>query len=94
MAREFRGPFGETPAFFAQESFAALKDVAIPITEFRIDWTYRINKRLSLGVGANTSAWWDVPVPPGVIPIADGQEALHENTIVLFGVLANVQLTF
>jgi hypothetical protein len=90
---EFTGPFS-APSFFAQETFDKEQDVAIPVTEFRIKWTYEVGKNASLGVGANTSAWWDVAVPPGVIPIEDGDEALHENTIVLFGVLGAVEYTF
>ena len=94
MSREFTGPFVEEAAFFTQESFFTQKDVAIPITDFRIKWTYGISRWIALGIGANTSVWWDVSVPPGVIPIADGDEALHENTIVFFGVTGAVHLTF
>jgi hypothetical protein len=94
MSREFTGPFSETSTFFTEEVFRTEQDVAIPVTEFRLNWTYRISKLLSLGVGANTSAWWDVPVPPGIIPIEGGDEVLHENTIVFFGLLGAVVLTF
>ncbi len=94
MSREFTGPFSSTPAFFDQEVFRKQQDVAIPITEFRLKWTYTVRKNVSLGVGANASAWWDVPVPPGVIPIEGGDEALHENTIVFFGVLGALVWTF
>lgn len=94
MSRQFTGSFGETPAFYAQEDFATIRDVAIPITELRIRWTYELGKHVALGVGANTSAWWDVPVPPGVIPVAGGDAALDENTIVFFGLLGSVELTF
>jgi hypothetical protein len=93
-SREFTGPFTETPSFFAQETFREERDIAIPITELRFDWTYDLTDRWSLGVGAETSAWWDVQVPPGVIPIADGDEALHENTIVFFGVGGSVKFRF
>ena len=93
-SREFTGPFGPMPAFFAQESLRTNKDVAIPVTEFRLRWTYRLSRMVALGVGANTSAWWDVSVPPGVIPIQGGDEALHENTIVFFGMTGAVELTF
>jgi hypothetical protein len=90
---EFTGPFS-SPTFFAQETFETDQDVAIPVTEFRIGWTYEISKRFSLGAGANASAWWDVSVPPGVIPAEDGDEVLHENTIVFYGVLAAMEYTF
>jgi hypothetical protein len=96
MSREFTGTFsGETSSFFAQESFEKKQqDVAIPITEVRIKLGYKLTEFLSLGAGVHSSTWWDVPVPPGVTPIADGDEAFHENTIVFFGVLGSVKLTF
>lgn len=94
MSRDFTGPFGEAPAFYAQETFHKVEDVAIPITEVRLKWTFRISKHLALGLGANTSVWWDMPVPPGVVPIPGGGEALHESTIVLFGLAGAVELTF
>jgi hypothetical protein len=93
-SRDFFGPFGDEPAFFAQERLHTEKDVAIPITEFRVNWTYKVSKLLSLGVGANTSAWWDVPVPPGVTPIENGNQMLSENTLVLFGLAGAVVFTF
>jgi hypothetical protein len=94
MSREFIGPFGEAPAFTDQETFSRLEDVAIPITELRVQWTYDVTRRLSLGLGADASAWWDLRVPPGVVPVADGDEALHENTIVFFGLLGAVKVRF
>ena len=94
MSREFTGPSSDAPSFYAQETLSTVKDVAVPITEFRLNWTYRLSKLLSLGLGANTSVWWDVAVPPGVIPIEGGDGALHENTIVFFGVLGVVELRF
>ncbi len=93
-SREFNGPFGPAPAFFAQESLRKDRDVAFPVTEFRLSWTYRLTRKVALGLGAHTSAWWDVAVPPGVNPIDDGDEALHENTIVFFGMTGAVELTF
>jgi hypothetical protein len=92
--REFTGPFGELPFFVDQRMFRAEQDVAIPITEFRLDWSCRISRHFALGLGINTAAWWDVPVPPGAIPAEDGIETLHENTIVFVGVVGAVVLTF
>lgn len=94
MTREFTGPFGEDPFFVIRETFRKDQDVAIPITEFRLKWSYRLTDRLAFGAGAHTSAWWDVSVPPGIIPIIDGDEVLHENTIVFFGLLAALELSF
>jgi hypothetical protein len=94
MSREFTGPFGPTPTFVAQESFDSDPDVAIPITEFRVRWTCKLGDRVSVGAGVNTSAWWDVPVPPGVVPIENGREVLHENTVILFGLSGAVSFAF
>lgn len=93
-SRRFSGPFGPAPAFTTDELLLKDRDIAIPVTEFRLRWTYRLTKRVALGLGANTSAWWDVSVPPGVIPTEDGDETLHENTIVYFGMAGAVELTF
>ncbi|MGH9464963.1 MAG: hypothetical protein ACRD0X_04910 [Thermoanaerobaculia bacterium] len=93
-SREFSGPFSETPAFFAQETLRTEQEVGIPITDFRLDWRMRLTDLVSVGAGLDTAAWWEVPVPPGIVPGVDGDEALAENTIVFFGVLAAFQLTF
>lgn len=96
-ARDFTGPFAEAEeglAFTNVEVFRADQDVTIPITEARIRWTYQATEHLALGAGIDTSAWWDVPVPPGIAPIEDGQEALHENTLVFAGALAIVEWRF
>jgi hypothetical protein len=95
MMRDFTGPFSEEPdpAFHAQQSFSLIQDVAIPITELRLSWTYRFNRYLAAGIDANASAWWDLPVPPGAIPSA-GSDALDESTLLFFGMLAAVELSF
>lgn len=67
---------------------------AIPITELRLRYAYELTDRLSLGTGASTSAWWDVPVPPGVVPGADAATRRHENTVVFYSVLANAEWRF
>lgn len=92
MTRDFVGPVSDAPAVVARETFGKDQDVAIPITEFRINWLYPIGEHVALGVSVNTSVWWDVPVPPGVIPIADGDEVFHENTILYFGLAVAVKL--
>lgn len=91
--RDFVGAVSGSPTIVAQRSFGKEEDVAIPITELRIGWLYPINRHIALGVSANTSLWWDVPVPPGVVPIPDGDEVFHENTLVFFGLAVAVKLT-
>lgn len=95
MSREFTGPFSPTTSFFAQESFEKKEqDVAIPITELRIKLDYSLSEVLSFGAGVHASAWWDVPVPPGITPTEGGDESFHEDTIVFFGLMGSVKLTF
>lgn len=95
LGRDFDGPFSEMPDpdFVTEQLFRAEQDVAIPVTDFRLQWSYRFSRKLSLLLGAETSVWWDVPVPPGVIPGPGGQRVLHENTLVLFGIFAGARLT-
>lgn len=93
-AREFAGPFGETPDFVGDERFRTEDDVTIPITELRVQWTYRLTEHVSLGVGVDSAAWWDVPVPPGVVPGDGGIRTLHENTLVLTGAAAVLKVAF
>ena len=92
--REFTGPFSEEPEYFSEEAFRSDKDIAIPITDLRLEWMYELSRLFSLGVGANASIWWDVSVPPGVIPGEGGNEVLHENTLVFYGALAFVEVRF
>jgi hypothetical protein len=98
MSREFTGTFtvDETPTVVSQEHFRKEPDpdVAIPITEFRLKVSYALTRRISLGVGAHTSTWWDVRVPPGIIPTDDGDETLHEDTLVFFGLLGSLKWAF
>jgi hypothetical protein len=93
-ARDFVGPYGEAPAFVFEQLFNESQDVAIPISELRLEWSYQLTRRLALSLNADTSTWWDVPVPPGVIPVAGGAQQLHENTIVFFGLGGGFRLTF
>lgn len=77
----------------AQDSFSRDTDVAIPITELRFNWLRPLNERLSLGVAANVSVWWDVAVPPGVVPATEADRS-NENTIVFFGIGAALRFDF
>ncbi len=93
MFSDFTGSFS-APTFVSEELLRSDLDVAIPITELRLEWTIRVNRMVAVGLGANTAAWWDIPVPPGVIPGEGGDSVLHENTIVFVGMLGVVELTF
>ena len=94
MIRDFTGAYGPTPAYVARETFTKDQDVAIPITDLRLRWTCRVGDHVSLGAGLNTSVWWDVSVPPGVVPVENGDETLHENTVIFFGLSGTVSFVF
>lgn len=89
---DFVGPVTDPPTASATEFFGKEQDVAIPITEFRINWLYPLGRLISVGVSANTSIWWDVPVPPGLVPMPGGNEVFHEDTIIYFGLALAVKL--
>jgi hypothetical protein len=93
---DFQGPFSETAdvLYRRTETFHADQDVAIPITEVRLKWIYRLSGLLSLGAGVHSSTWWSVPVPPGVVPIEGGDVSLDENMLVLFGAAGIVRFSF
>jgi hypothetical protein len=94
-ARDFNGPFSEEPDVQLLESFNKVLDVAIPITELRITWSYRLSRFVNLGLGMHSSTWWDVTVPAGAIPGAETSgQTVHENTIVFYGALAAVEVAF
>jgi hypothetical protein len=93
MTREFVGPFGESPEFVSETTFATTTDVAIPVTELELEWLYPVWTHLAVGVGVSASAWWDVPVPPGV-SVSGGPNALAENTIIYMGLSGIVRFDF
>jgi hypothetical protein len=90
--RDFIGPVSTMPNVVAEETFGKDQDVAIPITELRLSWLYPVSPRVSVGISANSSIWWDVPVPPGVIPVSEGDQVFHENTLIYFGLALAVKL--
>ena len=90
--RDFVGTFGDDDSRVAiDETFGHLEDVAIPISDLRLKWTYQATRRLALGLAAEASTWWDVPVPPGVVPGLGPR--LQENTIVFVGFGASLRVT-
>jgi hypothetical protein len=91
---DFLGPFSEIPNFISQENLHADQDTAIPITDLRVKWVYRLSEVFSVGAGVHGSTWWNVPVPPGIVPTQSGTAALDENTLVLFGAAGIVRISF
>jgi hypothetical protein len=94
QARDFTGPFGGSPDYVAEEAFGTSEEVAIPITEFQARARYDLTGLLSFGVGIHAASWGDVGVPPGVVPMAGGDQALLENTLVFLGFSGFVELRF
>jgi hypothetical protein len=94
--RMFTGSFSEEPdpAFVSDGTFRMLQDVAIPMTDLRLEWKYRLGRMVALGLSANASTWWNVSVPPGVVPAEGSAPALHENTLVFSGVGALVEISY
>lgn len=83
--QDFIGPANAAPSVTGVDLFRADRDVAIPITEFRINWLYPVTPSISVGLAVNASIWWDIPVPPGVVPISGGSDLFRENTVSYFG---------
>jgi hypothetical protein len=93
LTRRFTGP-ADSPTFTTSELFETVQDIAIPITELRIKATLGLVDRVALGVGLMASAWWDVPVPPGIVPIPGGDQVLHENTLAFVGLMGILEIRF
>jgi hypothetical protein len=94
LSREFTGGSEGALDFVSSERLEGRHDVAIPITEVRIRVAYQLLDRVALAGGVQASTWWDVAVPPGVRPMENGDETLHENTLVFFGVGGGVEITW
>jgi len=95
--RHFNGPFTEVPepTFDAETHFHDWLQVAVPITELRLRYTFELTDRWAVGAGASTSAWWDVSVPPISVPgQGNAGAALQENTVVFYSILAHVEWRF
>lgn len=94
LARDFTGPFPESPVYGNEEAFGTSEEVAIPITDLQARARFGATGWLALGVGIQAAAWWDVGVPPGLLPVPGGSRVLLENTLVLLGVSAVIELSF
>lgn len=90
--RTFTGAFSEDPAVESDATFTTVQDAAIPMTDLRLTWKYRVLRRVAVGVSASASTWWDVPVPPGVVASEASGVALHENTLVFYGLGVLVEI--
>lgn len=93
--RHFNGAYSGQPTFDDETHFQDWLQVAVPITELRLRYSLELTERWALGAGASTSAWWDVSVPPNPVPAqGNAGEALRENTVVFYSILASVEWRF
>ena len=54
--------------------FSDGRDVAIPLTELRLKWSFDLTSRWSFGAGFFGSIWWNAPVAPiGATPVGPAQ---------------------
>jgi len=83
-----------SPTIDDQRRFSDFVQVAIPISELRLRYSFQLTGHLGLGIGLGTSAWWDVPTPPGVAPDPNAGQTLHEDTVVLYSLLTHVEWRF
>lgn len=88
------GGFAEDAPFVSDATFATTRDSAIPMTDLRLVWTYRLTRSIAAGLSATASTWWDVPVPPGVVPAEGAAVALDENTLVFSGVGVVIEISY
>lgn len=88
----FAGPPEEVPAGLAEERLAATDSVTVPMTDLALRWRWRLGEHWTLGASLGATAWWDLPVPPGVNPTRP--ESREETTLVTYGLGATVGFRF
>ena len=97
--RDFVGPPGafggapeDVPPGPELERIATTDEITVPMTDLRVAWRYRLGERWQVGASVEGTAWWDLAVPPGVVP--DRPDALEETTLVTYGLGATLGYTF
>jgi hypothetical protein len=94
VLRDFAGPSTGQLTFTTSDRFEASQDIAVPISDVRLSLVYRLLDNIALLASAQASVWWDVAVPPGVLPTVGGNGPLLENTIVYTGLGGGVRIRF
>lgn len=79
----FAGPPEDVPPGFNPRVLSATDNIEVPMTDLRLAWRYRPGRRWILGASFGATAWWDLAVPPGVVP--SRPEAREETTLVTYG---------
>ena len=62
------------------------------VFDLRLAWRYSLGERWSLGASLDATAWFDLAVPPGVVP--ERPDALEETTLVTYGLGATLGFRF
>jgi hypothetical protein len=97
--RDFAGPpepFAvapeEVPPGPASERLSTTDSITVPMTDLALAWRFRLGARLGFGASLGATAWWDLAVPPGVVP--GRADALEETTLVSYALGATLRYTF
>jgi hypothetical protein len=88
----FAGPPEEVPPGFNQERLATTDSITVPMTDLLLAWRFRLGEHWSVGTRLGATAWWDLAVPPGVVP--DRPEELEETTLLTYGLGVTVGFAF
>ena len=97
--RDFAGPpepFAvgpeEVPPGPASERLSETESITVPMTDLALAWRLRLGERWALGASLGGTAWWDLAVPPGVVP--GRAESLEETTLVTYALGVTLRYTF
>jgi hypothetical protein len=88
----FAGPPEEVPPGPIQARLATTENITVPMTDLRLAWTVALGERWTLGASAGGTVWWDLAVPPGVVP--DRPDALETTDLVTYDVSASAGFRF
>lgn len=96
---DFEGPVGpfavppeEVPPGLPRELLATTDSITVPMTDLLLAWRVQLGERWSLGARFDVAAWWDLAVPPGVVP--GRADRLEETTLVVYGLGATLGVAF
>jgi hypothetical protein len=96
---DFQGPAGpfavppeEVPPNLPRELLSTTDSITVPMTDLTLAWRVRLSERWTLGARFDAGAWFDLAVPPGVVP--GRSERLEETTLVVYGLGATAGFAF
>lgn len=93
LYRDFTGVHSETTTFTNPRRFSKSEDVTLPVTDLHVGWSFDLTESLALGLAAEFSAFWDLPLPPGIVA-AEPPFAEREETVTFLGLGASITLRF